>query len=274
MTGPITTFPPITEPPPTGGTAVAPGPGSVAVLSPVTEIPPIPGISQSIPGVTFQFATLTVAQTFTALQNFAAGLTSATYNGLSISSGAGLTLTITNNSTLSGTNTGDQTITLTGNVTGSGTGSFATTIAAGAVTNAMLAGSIDLTTKVTGLLPAADFPALTGDVTTAGGTLATSIATNAVTNAKLATVANQTLKANISGGTAAPSDSTLTAILDNIMGSTRGQIITRGAATWSALALGTNAQVLTSNGTDAIWAAGGGGTGTESIFLHAAQGGI
>jgi hypothetical protein len=44
--------------------------------------------------------------------------------------------------TSSGTNTGDQTITLTGNVTGSGTGSFVTTIAAGAVTNAMLAGSI------------------------------------------------------------------------------------------------------------------------------------
>lgn len=35
---------------------------------------------------------------------------------------------------LTGTNSGDQTITLTGNVTGSGTGSFATTIAAGAVT--------------------------------------------------------------------------------------------------------------------------------------------
>ena len=44
--------------------------------------------------------------------------------------------------TSSGTNTGDQTITLTGNVTGSGTGSIATTIAAGAVTNTMLAGSI------------------------------------------------------------------------------------------------------------------------------------
>lgn len=43
---------------------------------------------------------------------------------------------------LSGTNTGDQTITLTGNVTGSGSGSFATTIAASAVTNSMLAGSI------------------------------------------------------------------------------------------------------------------------------------
>ncbi len=59
----------------------------------------------------------------------------------------GFTLTVTANAsvagthtgTSSGTNTGDQTITLTGNVTGSGTGSFATTIAAGVVTLAMMA---------------------------------------------------------------------------------------------------------------------------------------
>ena len=40
---------------------------------------------------------------------------------------------------LTGTNSGDQTITLTGAVTGSGTGSFATTIAAGAVSLAKMA---------------------------------------------------------------------------------------------------------------------------------------
>lgn len=55
-------------------------------------------------------------------------------------------------SNLSGNNTGDQTITLTGDVTGSGTGSFATSIGAGKVTNTMLSGSIDLSTKVTGNL--------------------------------------------------------------------------------------------------------------------------
>jgi hypothetical protein len=65
----------------------------------------------------------------------------------------GFTLTANGNATVSGTNTGDQTITLTGDVTGSGTGSFATTIGAGKVTNSMLAGSIDLTSKVTGILP-------------------------------------------------------------------------------------------------------------------------
>lgn len=50
--------------------------------------------------------------------------------------GVSRNLNITGNSTLSGTNTGDQTITLTGEVTGTGTGSFATTIADSvAVTN-------------------------------------------------------------------------------------------------------------------------------------------
>ena len=49
--------------------------------------------------------------------------------------------------------TGNQTITLSGDVSGSGTTAITTTIGALKVTNAMLAGSIDLTTKVTGLLP-------------------------------------------------------------------------------------------------------------------------
>ncbi|HYH67163.1 MAG TPA: hypothetical protein VD866_20875, partial [Urbifossiella sp.] len=77
-----------------------------------------------------------------------------TGGGTIVSNGA--TLTLGGTAQIVGTNTGDQTITLTGNVTGSGTGSFATTIAAGAVTNAMLAGSIDLAAKVTGVLPSAN----------------------------------------------------------------------------------------------------------------------
>jgi len=48
------------------------------------------------------------------------------------------TLTMSGDATITGSNTGDQTITLTGNVTGSGTGSFATTIAADAVTYDMM----------------------------------------------------------------------------------------------------------------------------------------
>jgi len=56
-------------------------------------------------------------------------------NGFTISGGtASKTLTVNNNATVSGNNTGDQTITLTGDLTGSGTGSFATTLATSGVT--------------------------------------------------------------------------------------------------------------------------------------------
>ncbi len=55
--------------------------------------------------------------------------------GFSIAGGtSSKTLTVNNNATVSGTNTGDQTITLTGDLTGSGTGSFATTLANSGVT--------------------------------------------------------------------------------------------------------------------------------------------
>jgi uncharacterized protein YjbI with pentapeptide repeats len=99
----------------------------------------------------------------------------------------GKTLTASDNATISGTNTGDQTITLTGDVTGTGTGSFATTIGDGKVTNAMLAGSIDLTTKVSGILPGASGGTgvdnsgktiiLGGNLTTSGAFATTLIAT-------------------------------------------------------------------------------------------------
>jgi len=71
-------------------------------------------------------------------------------------------------SNLSGTNTGDQTITLTGNVTGSGTGSFATTIAASAVTLAMQANVA--TSTILGRVTAA-----TGVVEALTGTQATTL---------------------------------------------------------------------------------------------------
>lgn len=51
---------------------------------------------------------------------------------------------------------GGGTITLSGDVSGSGTSSISVTIGAGKVTNSMLAGSIDLTTKVTNVLPIAN----------------------------------------------------------------------------------------------------------------------
>jgi hypothetical protein len=57
----------------------------------------------------------------------------------------------------SGTNTGDQTITLSGDISGTGTGAITTTIGALKVLNSMIANAtIDLTAKVTGILPNAN----------------------------------------------------------------------------------------------------------------------
>lgn len=123
--------------------------------------------------------------------------------------------------------TGNQTITLSGDVTGSGTTAITTTIGANKVLNSMLAGSIaasklvgtDITTVGTittgtwngtainlssyasGTLQAAQFPALTGDVTTTAGSLSTTIASNAVTLAKFQQVATQTLLGRGTAGT-------------------------------------------------------------------------
>ncbi len=66
-------------------------------------------------------------------------------------------------------------------------------------------------------------------------------------------VATKTLQANISGGVAPPSASTLTAILDNIIDNVRGDIIVRGATVWQKLVLGANAALLSSNGTDLVY---------------------
>jgi hypothetical protein len=76
----------------------------------------------------------------------------------------------------------------------------------------------------------------------AAGTV-TSVATNAgltggaVTTAGtigLATIADHRVFANVSGGTAVPSANTLTDILDDIMSSTAGAILSRGASVWAA----------------------------------------
>lgn len=63
---------------------------------------------------------------------------------------------------------------------------------------------------------------LTGGPITSSGTIS------------LATVPDSRLLSNISGSTAAPAPSTLTAILDYILSSSQGSIITRGSSVWAA----------------------------------------
>jgi hypothetical protein len=87
-----------------------------------------------------------------------------------------------------------------------------------------------------------------------------------------ATVADLSLLANISGGTAAPTPSTMSAIMDAVFATARGGVLYRGAAGWVALAPGTAGNVLTTGGSgaDPSWAAaaaasGGGASGPTTF---------
>ena len=70
-------------------------------------------------------------------------------------------------------------------------------------------GAIDLSQSAaaTGVIQAASFPAMTGDVTSVAGALATTIAADAVSNTKLANMAQSTIKGRAaSAGTGDPTD--------------------------------------------------------------------
>jgi hypothetical protein len=66
-------------------------------------------------------------------------------------------------------------------------------------------------TQLTGTLAAAQFPALTGDVTTPGASLATTIAAGAVTLGKMATLGANSVIGNATGSAATPSAVSMTA---------------------------------------------------------------
>lgn len=67
----------------------------------------------------------------------------------------------------------------------------------------------------------------------------------------LAAIADHTLLANISGGALAPSSTTLTALIDNALGSTRGDILYRNATVWTVLAPSTAGFALQTGGAGA-----------------------
>ena len=119
------------------------------------------------------FGTLTGTESFT--NKTINGLTpTALATGFSISGGtASRTLTVSNNANVSGTNTGDISI--------AGQNYLSLT------NQTLTANPVDLsTTNATGILAAARFPAMTGDVTNTAGTVATTISDNAITSTKIA----------------------------------------------------------------------------------------
>ena len=146
-------------------------------------------------------------------------------------------------SNLSGTNTGDQTITLTGDVTGSGTGSFASTIAAGVVTNAKLA-------DMTG-------PTVKGR---SSGTGAPTDLSMASVNAMLPVFVGDSGSGGTQGLVLAPTS-----------GSAAAKKFLRADATWVApdandllpSQAGNSGKVLSTNGSTTSWAAAGVGSVTN-----------
>jgi hypothetical protein len=63
-----------------------------------------------------------------------------------------------------------------------------------------------------GTILSARLPAFTGDVTSSAGTSALTVAANAITNAKIALMSAFTVKANLTGSSAIPTDSTMAAL--------------------------------------------------------------
>lgn len=64
----------------------------------------------------------------------------------------------------------------------------------------------------------------------------------------LSNIADSRIVGNVSGGSAAPSANTLTAILDHILGNTQGSIIYRDGSGWTVLGPGTAGQVAKTGG--------------------------
>ena len=101
-------------------------------------------------------------------------------------------------------------------------------------------------------------PALTGNPTAptpTAGDNDTSVATTAFVATAISAaaysppaIADKRIMANISGVSAAPSASELSAILDSILGTTQGAIVYRGASAWAKLDPGTSGQFLQTQG--------------------------
>ncbi len=96
----------------------------------------------------------------------------------------------------------------------------------------------------------------------AGGTITTT------GTLSLAAIADKSVLGNTSGGTAAPAGVTLSAMIDEAIGNTRGDILYRGASTWSVLAPGSSGNVLTSGGASGnpSWSSAASGTVTSVTF--------
>jgi len=114
----------------------------------------------------------------------------------------------------------------------------------------------------------ASAPAGTGVVTVSSGVIVDPVPSAATTRATLGLGGAAVLAVGTTAGTvAAGDDSRITGAIAASTLTTRGDLITRGASAPQRLALGTSGKVLTSDGTDAAWAAPTGGGGVPARLL-------
>ena len=118
------------------------------------------------------------------------------------------------------------------------------------VTTAQLGAYVQSQYPAPGVTSIATSAPITGGTITSTGTIG--LAAAGVTNTYLASMAARTVKANITGSTAGPTDATVTSVLDTI-GSTSGSLLYRNATVWTTLAIGGSNYVLTSNGSAPSW---------------------
>lgn len=82
------------------------------------------------------------------------------------------------------------------------------------------------------------------------GAVTLQIAAQGITNSLLAPMGAYTVKANVTGSSAVPTDATVSAVLDTIS-AVQGAVLYRDSSTWQALSPGTNGYVLATSGAGA-----------------------
>jgi hypothetical protein len=95
-----------------------------------------------------------------------------------------------------------------------------------------------------------------GDITgVTAGTGLTGTASSGDPTISLANIDDDRIMANVSGSSAAPSATTITALLDGVVSNAQGTMMYRNGTTWTALAPGTSGQFLKTQGAGAnpIW---------------------
>lgn len=144
-----------------------------------------------------------------------------------------------------------------------GTVSGVATITSAANNGASAGGMHIVVDGATLTMPSTSGTLLNG-VTAGGGISVTPSGSSPIIS--LGTGANNTVQANISGSSAAPSAVTVPALFDSALSSTPGSVIWRSPSAWAALGPGANGTCLTYNtsGPAITWGscAGSGGTGT------------